>query len=108
MAKWLLCGICAALAGVAMGQDSGLISKLENATGPVRIPIRHADPWMVKMLFEGTAVTQPEYSTVLAVGGGNAPTPRQNREKGLLSSGHLIVNPTDNSLWYIPDRKVKN
>jgi hypothetical protein len=69
---------------------------------PVRIPIRHADPWMVKALLEGIAVKSPEMSTLPGFQGlgQNA----ANAAGGFLRGGSLRVNPTDNSLWFFPDR----
>jgi hypothetical protein len=68
----------------------------------VRIPVRHADPWMVKAMLEGLAVRTPEISTTggLQGLGGQA----ANAAATFLRNGRLMVNPTDNSLWYIPNR----
>ncbi len=69
---------------------------------PRRIPIRHADPWMVKALLEGMAVRSPEMSTMPGFQGlgQNA----ANAVGSLVKGGRLVVNPTDNSLWFFPDR----
>lgn len=68
---------------------------------PVRIPIRSADPWMVKAALEGLSVTQPEMSTIPGFGGlGQAAGQAVGK---FYSGGKLIVNPTDNSLWFFPD-----
>lgn len=69
---------------------------------PFRIPIRHADPWMIKALLEGMPVRSPEMSTQPGFQGvGQA----ANTAASLLKSGRLVVNPTDNSLWFYPDRR---
>ncbi|MBC8066138.1 MAG: hypothetical protein H7Y17_15000, partial [Chlorobia bacterium] len=86
---------------------------------------RHADPWAVKVLLEGGDLRHPELSTILALmggggqgglgggrgaggqgqggqgglggpGGGNGTSP-------LFPDGKFIVNPGDNSLWFIPN-----
>ena len=70
---------------------------------PIRIPVRHADPWMIKALLEGVAVTAPEMSTLPGFQGlgQNA----ANAVGSFIRGGRLVVNPTDNSLWFFPDRK---
>lgn len=42
------------------------MGNLHNVTAPKRIQIRFADPWLIKALLEGTAVTTPEISLVQA------------------------------------------
>lgn len=68
----------------------------------IRIPVRSADPWMIKSLLEGLAVKSPEMSTMPGFQG------LQQNAAGaagaFLRSGKLMVNPTDNSLWYIGNR----
>lgn len=72
---------------------------------PVRIPVRHADPWMVKAFFEGMAIRQPELSTNPGFTGlGQAAA---NGASSFLKGGRLVVNPTDNSLWFFPDDASK-
>jgi hypothetical protein len=66
---------------------------------PIRIPVRHADPWLIKALLEGQFVTMPEISTLMMgpeVG---------NAVSSLLQGWRIVVNPTDNSLWLFPDRR---
>jgi hypothetical protein len=77
---------------------------------PVRIPIYHADPWAVKALLEGRAIMSPEISTIMSMGGMNPGAAQNaqnaaNQANAMFSGGFLIVNPTDNSLWFIPDKK---
>lgn len=73
----------------------------QSKPAPIRLKIRSADPWFVKAMLEGIAVDRPELSTVPGFGGlGNA---TGQAVRGLLSGGKLIVNPTDNSLWWYPD-----
>lgn len=83
-----------AFAGVATAQD----------VRPYRIPIRHADPWMVKALLEGLPVRSPEMSAQPGFQGLGQAT---NAAASLIKGGRLVVNPTDNSLWFFPDRKSK-
>jgi len=52
-------------------------------------------------MLEGMAVTQPELSTIPGFGGlGQAAGQAAAK---FYSGGKLIVNPTDNSLWFFPD-----
>lgn len=72
--------------------------------GVVRIRVMHGDPWAIKALIEGTQVTQPELSTILGFAG------IPDKDSELIQSifgakGHLVVNPTDNSLLFFPDKK---
>jgi hypothetical protein len=145
--------ICIATVGSAFAQMD-VIRTIQGATGPVRIPVRSADPWMIKMMLEGVEVRQPEYSTIQgnqffgggqfggfgggaggfgggAAGGGGmnfggaaggpagpggaagggmgapggAAGGGAQQGRGLLPpGGRLVVNPTDNSLWWMPER----
>lgn len=74
---------------------------------PVRIPIRHADPWFVKAMMEGEQLRFPEISTIMAISGMGPGGMQAGRQAGnaLFSGGKLVVNPTDNSLWFFPDKK---
>lgn len=68
---------------------------------PYRIPVHHADPWFVKAMLEGIATQQPEMSTIPGFRGlGQAAVAGTAK---LIKGGTLRVNPTDNSLWFIPD-----
>lgn len=69
----------------------------------IRIVVRHGDPWAIKALIEGTPITQPELSAILGFAG------VPDKESSLLESmfggkGRLIVNPTDNSILFIPSK----
>jgi hypothetical protein len=66
------------------------------------MPIYHADPWLVKTLIEGGTATSPELFAIWIARG--LPMGPPNPNKGLLQDGYLVVNPTDNSLWYYPYR----
>ena len=68
---------------------------------PVQIRIRHADPWAVKAMLEGQSINSPEISTVMALMG--MPQQATQTTKGLFDDGKLLVNPADNSLWFIPN-----
>jgi hypothetical protein len=68
---------------------------------PVRIQIRHADPWLVKAMLEGLMVRSPEISSVIAIGGPNPIT--NGTGTPLIPNGTFMVNPADNSLWFIPN-----
>lgn len=71
---------------------------------PVRFPIRHADPWAVKALLEGSSIPYPELSTMMAFGG---MLPIGPAMQALITGGHFVVNATDNSLWFFFDQKPK-
>lgn len=68
---------------------------------PFRIAVRHADPWFVKAMLEGIPVTQPEHSSRPGFQGLGQQTGQAI--SSLLEGGRLIVNPTDNSLWWYPN-----
>lgn len=79
----------------AVGQGS--------SKAPYKIQIRHADPWMIKAMIEGMPIRTPEMSTLpgfagIAAGGA------ASAASSLLKDGFLVVNPTDNSLWYFPSK----
>lgn len=73
-------------------------------SGVIRIRVLHGDPWAIKALIEGTQITKPELSTILGFAG------IPDKDSALIESifgskGRLIVNPTDNSLLFFPDKK---
>ncbi len=84
----------------------GTKAQIDNRV-PVKFQIRHADPWAVKAMIEGSAITQPELSTLLGVRGGSnnqGGNNTQNQNSPNLKDGFLVVNPTDNSLWWYPKK----
>lgn len=86
---------------------SGTGKKQIDMRVPVKLQIRHADPWAVKALIEGTSLPSPEISTIIGVKG-NANGNGNNQQSGnspLLKDGYLVVNPTDNSLWWYPKKQ---
>ena len=87
-----------ASAGLALAQEAP-----KPATHAYRIKIRHADPWAVKAMLEGQSIQSPELSTILGFMG--LPQNTSQTVNSLVEGGKLIVNPTDNSLWFIPDGK---
>lgn len=96
---------CVAALGFAI---AGVPAFASDVPQPVRFPIRHADPWFVKAMLEGQNPVAPEISVLL-----NFANPGTSSAQGnavgqqLFSGGHWVVNPTDNSLWWFPDRKPK-
>lgn len=72
--------------------------------GSYRIYIQHADPWAVKALLQGTQIVSPELSTVLGFAG--VPDADSELIKQFFGEGRFIVNPTDNSLIWIPKSKA--
>ncbi len=102
-----------ALLGLAAVTAFGqVVPQLRIKRQPVQIKIRHADPWAVKTLLEGGELRHPELSTILALMGGGqgqgqpgagAPGQGGNANNGLFPDGKFIVNPGDNTLWFIPN-----
>jgi len=79
-----------------------------DSRGPVKLPIHHADPWAVKAMLEGSSISQPELSTIRALRGGGAASGGNNAQgasSAYLQDGFLVVNPTDNSLWWYPKKR---
>lgn len=105
MTKWICLGLGAVCFTVSFA--SGGAGRQSDNRVPVKLSIRHADPWAVKAMIEGGAITQPELSTILALRGGSAGRSggsTQNNNSPLLKDGFLVVNPTDNSLWWYPKK----
>jgi len=71
------------------------------AKHPIRIPVRSADPWFIKFALEGQKLVSPELSTLFFLMG--APQGTGSAVNTLFDGGKLLVNPTDNSLWWYPD-----
>ena len=90
----LLCAL--SLAGAAVAQTVP-----QRTPVPTRMEIRHADPWFVKAMLEGRGVVSPELSTVFGFMG--FPPSTGDAVNALFKGGRLVVNPTDNSLWFFPD-----
>ncbi|HZH97482.1 MAG TPA: hypothetical protein VEX38_00805 [Fimbriimonadaceae bacterium] len=67
----------------------------------IRIPVFHADPYLIVALLEGRRVTQPELSSVFEFVG--APPAAGEALTNLFGRGKLIVNPTDNSILFFPE-----
>lgn len=66
-----------------------------------RIPVRSADPWFLKGILEGQPLVSPELGTIMGLFG--APQQAAGQVNGLFQNGKILVNPTDNSLWFYPD-----
>ena len=95
---------------VGLGLTSALgisFRKQLDGQSPIRLAIHHADPWMVKAMLEGKSTDQPELSTIWQItGGGNLQSGGQaGAGSPFLRDGYLVVNPTDNSLWWYPNKK---
>jgi hypothetical protein len=69
---------------------------------PIRIRVRHADPWAVVAMLQGQPVMSPEISTVIGILG--FPTPPSPGFGTLLPKGRLFINPGDNSIWFVPEK----
>jgi hypothetical protein len=68
--------------------------------GPIRIPVEHADPYLVVALLTGQQVRMPEIGTAAPWFG----PPPQAQGRGVGPEGTYIVNPTDNSILFIPKK----
>lgn len=79
----------------------GLAGAAQQPKKPIRITVRHADPWAVVALLEGRSLLSPEISTVMEFVG--FPPPSVQGFGRLLPPGRLFVNPGDNSIWFVPD-----
>ncbi len=78
------------------------VAALGAAQDPIRLKIRHADPWAVKALLEGFQLRSPELSTIALITG-NGGLMGAAAGQAFFKSGRFMVNPTDNSLWFIPE-----
>ena len=78
---------------------TALVGSSADVPRAVRVPVHHADPYMIKALLEGRQVMAPEISTLLALGGGNLVGAAA--ATALFTDGYWFVNPTDNSLWFV-------
>lgn len=94
--KRLLPLLALAVAGGAIAQDLP-----KRTPVPIQFKIRHADPWFIKGLLEGQNLISPELSTIIGFMG--FPEAGTNAVNRLFTGGRLVVNPTDNSLWFFPD-----
>lgn len=68
---------------------------------PIRIPVRSADPYTIVALLQGTPIVSPEMSTLFGFAG--VPQQATNQINGFFAGGKFMVNPTDNSIWWLPD-----
>lgn len=75
----------------------------QSSVTPVKIKVRHADPWMLVALLQGQPVISPEISTLMGFMGMPAPPPTAGFGN-LFPAGRIFVNPTDNSIWFVPEK----
>ena len=94
-----VCVAFLSLFAIAMVSAQGEQPKLRRQA--VQLRVRHADPWAVKALMEGQQIMSPEISTILNLMG--MPPQMSQGANGLFNDGKFIVNPADNSLWFIPN-----
>lgn len=90
---------------LAVGSVAAFAAPQSDVPEPRRIPVRSADPYFIKAMLEGQMVSAPEMSTIWGVLG--MPQSTTAAITQLFQGGHLVVNPTDNSLWFFPDRPKK-
>lgn len=93
--------LMAVVVGSALSAANPQLQTPLPAKRPIRIPVRSADPWFIKFALEGQKLVSPELSTLFFLMG--APQGAANGVNSLLEGGKLLVNPTDNSLWWYPD-----
>jgi len=96
-----LAGILLALGAFAQSASAQTISLSPTRTA-AKIAIHHADPWMVKAMLEGMQVNSPEIGSIAGLGGVMARA--ASTAAAYFQDGYLVVNPTDNSLWYFPKK----
>jgi hypothetical protein len=96
--RWIIGLVSIVLATSAFAQNIQIKVKRQ----PVQLRVRHADPWAIKTLLEGGQLRSPELSTILALMGGQPPAGNNNGTP-LFPDGKFVVNPGDNTLWFIPN-----
>lgn len=91
--------------GILLGFGSRVIGQTPSADVTyTRIRVMSADPWFIKSMIEGTPVNQPELSTILGFAG--IPEKESTLIQGIFGrQGRIIVDPTDNSLIFIPNKR---
>ncbi len=87
-----------AFSGIAQGTPDPLAP----LGTPVRFRVQHADPYAIVAMLQGQQIPYPELST-LAMFGFQLPQGAQAGQS-FVPEGTFIVNPTDNSIWYLPRR----
>lgn len=69
---------------------------------PVRIQVRHADPYAIVALLQGNSIPFPEISTLAIFG---FQPPQGGRQgQGFVPEGSFVVDPATNAIWYLPRR----
>lgn len=81
--------------------QGGPLPALPPSSDPIRIEVRHADPYLIVALLKGLQPPFPELST-LGVFGYQLP---QDETRNPFVRGLLIVNPADNSILFFPDQR---
>lgn len=71
-------------------------------SGVRRFEVYHADPYVVVMLLMGQSPPYPEVSTLTGWISGMVSPSGEGTLTGV--RGRFIVNPADNSIWFIPLR----
>ena len=88
--------------GVAVSASSAGVGALQDVVDTlVReriVHVQHADPYLLVALLMGLSPVSPEISTA------GGPMPQGQTGNWLIPEGKLIVNPTDNSIIYIPKK----
>jgi len=88
--------------GFAISASSAGVGALQDVVDTLLreriVHVQHADPYLLVALLMGMSPTQPEISTA----GGQLPQGQGGM--WLIPEGKLIVNPTDNSIIYIPKK----
>jgi hypothetical protein len=97
--KLILIAASILIAGISIAAQAQ--STVSRRPAPVRLAVRHADPWFVKAMLEGRQIWTPELSTIVGFMGW--PPEIGQGANAFFQGGRLIVNPMDNSLWFYPD-----
>ncbi len=64
----------------------------------IKFRVMHADPYLIVALLQGLNETSPEISTILNFAG----VPTTIPDGVLVPKGRIVVDPTDNSIIYMP------
>lgn len=94
--RWLF----ALLLGCSIAQASQVPVPSQSLL-PIRIPISHADPYLIMALLRGESPLSPELSAIPGFMGLGQPAAGG---RSLIEGGRILFNPTDNSIWFVPDR----
>lgn len=92
--------------GISIGgliASSTIAQEITHGLRPVRIVVRHGDPWVIVSLLKGQSPPFSELSTLAWFLGG-LPLEFGPSAGGIGPEGTYIVNPADNCIYFLPRR----